>query len=178
MAPSASSCHPIGTGGSARVGVRTMSNSCQNATVWACQSLQPNDGTSVVGGRACERGFHESTVERCEQREIVDRVERGTDLPYGDERALEIGLRPRRRRFGDAMAEPSRRAVAEASAAMHSGSTGASTGGIEVTATRNVPGGSVTLSANGHSGGGAHQGSPGLVPCEDVEQVGRVDDRS
>ena len=163
MAPSASSCHPIGTGGSAS-GRQNDVELLPERDRAASQSLQPNDGTSVVGGRACERGFHESTVERCEQREIVDRVERGTDLPDGDERALEIGSVQGGVASATLWPSSSRRAVAEASAATHSGSTGASTGGIEVTATRNVPGGSVTLSANGRSGG-AHQGSPGSYPA-------------
>ena len=165
MAPSASSCHPIGTGGSARVGVRTMSNSLPERHRAAGQRLQPNDGTSVVGRRACERGFHESTVERCEQRGS------STGWSAGPTCQTAMNVRSRSgsaraasplRRHGRA---PSSRAAAEASAATHSGSTGTSTGGTEVTATRNVPGGSITLSANGRSGGGAHQGSPGSYPA-------------
>src|SRR5262249_23759961 len=54
---------------------------------------------------------------------------------------------------------------ADATAARHSLWTGVAIGGVAVTAMRRGGGGSSVLSANGRSGGGAHQGSPGSYPA-------------
>ena len=51
-------------------------------------------------------------------------------------------------------------AAVSTAAATHSGATGASIGGVVVSAMRSFPGSGPTSSAKGRSVGGAHHGSP------------------
>ena len=109
------------------------------------------------------RGLREPAVHRREERGI-DGKERRADLPDRDEVVEQAGRLPRRpacgRRDPGSRGGRRRRRAPRCSRAC----TGTSIGGSAVTAIRRRPGGAPGSSANGRSGGGAHQGSPGSYP--------------